>query len=261
VVASAAAPRAGAQNSEKEQAELAKATQNPIANLTTVVVQANWYSGGDLGDRTLSVTNFQPVLPLPVTDSWNLIARPIVPFVNVPLPDGKRETGIADIQAQLYFTPASSGSFMWGVGPVLSFPTATVESLTTGQFAGGPGIVVVEMTGPWVLGAVANNIWRYAGGEHGSNINIFTAQPFVNYNLKRGWSIAFAPVITANWAASSSNTWTVPLGLGISKISAIGKQPVNLSLQYYNNVVRPAGSGRYQVRALVAFLFPNKPKS
>jgi hypothetical protein len=46
------------------------------------------------------------------------------------------------------------------------------------------------------------------------------------------------------------------MGLGISKVSSIGKQPINLGLQYYNNVERPVGTGEHTVRFVTAFLFP-----
>ena len=39
-------------------------------------------------------------------------------------------------------------------------------------------------------------------------------QPFVNYNLPDAWYLVSAPIITANWEASSGNKWTVPLGGG-----------------------------------------------
>src|SRR5262249_46399447 len=60
--------------------ELAKATQNPIAALASVPFQFNFTTGGDLGDRTQLVLNFQPVLPLKVNERWNLILRTIVPI-------------------------------------------------------------------------------------------------------------------------------------------------------------------------------------
>jgi hypothetical protein len=34
---------------------------------------------------------------------------------------------------------------------------------------------------------------------------------FLNYNLKGGWALSTAPIITANWNATQ-NKWAVPLG-------------------------------------------------
>ena len=112
------------------------------------------------------------------------------------------------------------------------------------------------MPGKFVLGAVINQMWRIGGSSTTTPINQFYTQPFINYNFKLGWSVSFAPAITANWSAPSDQQWTVPLGLGVSKITLIGKQPFNLSFQYYHNVERPDNAGADQVRMVVALLFP-----
>ena len=46
----------------------------------------------------------------------------------------------------------------------------------------------------------------------------------------------------------------MPLGLSVSKISFVGKQPLNFTLQYYRNVVRPDDAGANQIRMQVSFL-------
>jgi len=241
--------------------DLAKATQNPVADLVSVPLQFNWYSGGDIPDgRTLSVLNVQPVFPLPITDRWNLIARTIVPIMNVPLANDERSTGIGDIQGQFFFAPVKSSGVIWGLGPVLSFPTATNEAVNTGQFAAGPTAVVLAMPGSWVIGTLANSMWRIGGSDTGPAIHSTLVQPFINLNFKRGWSLSYSPVITANWNAASGDEWTVPVGLGVSKVAAVGTRPVSLSLQYYRNAVRPPGAGEHQVRMVVSLLYP-KAKS
>jgi hypothetical protein len=235
---------------------LAKESQNPVANMNTIPVLFNWFTGGGLGKQTYSQTLIQPVLPLPISKNWNVISRTIVPVLSIPAGGSDRLKGIGDIQEQLFFSQTHAKKVIWGVGPIFSFPTATIDAIATGQFAVGPAVVVLTMPGKWVLGAVANNLWKFAGSDSTTAINAFFVQPFINYNLKLGWAIAFAPAITANWAAPSGEQWTVPLGLGISKVSMISKQHVSLSLQYYHNVVRPTNAGADQVRMVVSLLFP-----
>jgi len=245
------------------QTDLAKATQNPVANLTSIPVQFNFYSGGDLGTETQTVTNLQPVMPLALSDKWNLIARTVIPFVSIPLPSNERAFGIADIQEQLFLTPANAAGLIWGVGAVASLPTATNSYVSTGQTALGPTGVVLEMTGPWVVGALANNIWRVMGDDpSGGGINQFFFQPFINFNLKRGWALSTAPAITADWNAPSGEQWTVPVGLGISKVDRIGSRPVSVALQYYHIAERPSGTPDTIWRLQINFLFPNeKPRA
>lgn len=235
---------------------LAKASQNPVADMTSFPLQFNWYSGGGLGNETLSITNFQPVIPMPISDNWNIVSRTIVPIVSLPGTDGDRSKGIADIQEQIYFAPTKTKNVIWGFGPVLSLPTSTVDELYTGQFGVGPTGVILVMPGKFVIGGVVNNIWRFAGNDETPPLNNFFAQPFINYNFKKGWSIATAPAITANWDAETDQQWTVPIGMGVSKIAMIGKQAVSLSMQYYHNAVRPDNAGTDLVRMQVAFLFP-----
>lgn len=238
-----------------EMLNLAKASQNPVADMNTVPIQFNWYTGGAFGNQTMSQTLIQPVLPFPINKDWNVVSRTVVPVVSLPTPDGKL-SGIADIQEQLYFSPKNSKGLIWGFGPIFSLPTSTVAPIATGQFAAGPTGVLLATPGRLVFGIIMNQLWRIGGSNSTTPINQFYTQPFINYNLKLGWSFSFAPVITSNWSAPSGQQWTVPIGAGISKIALIGKQPFNFSAQYYHNMVRPDNAGADQVRMVVAFLFP-----
>jgi hypothetical protein len=241
---------------QAELLNLAKASQNPVADMNTIPVQFNWFTGGAYGNQTMSQTLIQPVLPLPINKDWNVVSRTVVPVVSIPTPTEGKLSGIADIQEQLYFSPKNSKGLIWGFGPIFSLPTTTVAPIATGQFAAGPTGVLLAMPGKFVTGIIMNQMWRIAGSSSTTAINQFYTQPFVNYNLKLGWSFSFAPVITANWSAPSGQQWTVPIGLGISKIAVVGKQPLNLSAQYYHNMVRPDNAGTDQVRMVVALLFP-----
>ncbi len=247
-------PAAG--SPQAELLALAKASQNPVADMNTVPFQFNWFSGGGLGNQTLSQTLIQPVLPLPINKDFNVVSRTIVPITSFSDQYGNKYKGIADIQEQIYFSPSHPGGLIWAFGPVFSFPTATISQIATGQFALGPSLVLLGMPGKFVVGGVVNQIWRIAGSNTTVPINSFFIQPFINYNFKMGWSVSTAPSITANWSAPSGQRWTVPLGIGISKITLIGKQPFNISLQYYHNVVCPSATGNDQVRMVVALLFP-----
>jgi hypothetical protein len=70
------------------------------------------------------------------------------------------------------------------------------------------------MQGPWVFGALINNVWSFAGDDTRPDVNQMLIQPFLNYNLPAGWYLTASPIITANWKADSDDRWTVPLGGG-----------------------------------------------
>jgi hypothetical protein len=235
---------------------LSKATQNPVSDLISVPFQFNYFSGGGLGARTLSVLNFQPVVPLGIGTRWNLVARTIVPFLNVPGPSDRRFTGTGDIIEQIFFTHAKTTDPIWGVGPMFSFPTATNVTAETGDWGLGPAAVIVKTIGAFVLGGLITQVWTIAGNDEGGHLNAFSVQPFINYNLADGWAISSAPTITSNWSLTGDDRWTVPIGIGVSKVTSIGRQPMSLAVQYYANVVRPPTSGSAQIRFVASFLFP-----
>jgi len=107
-----------------------------------------------------------------------------------------------------------------------------------------------------VVGALVNNIWSFAGDANEPDVNQFLLQYFVNYNMKRGWYLTSSPIITADWNAPSDDRWTLPLGGGVGRVFNIGTQPVNMSLQAYDNVITPDYGPDWQVRFQVQLLFP-----
>jgi hypothetical protein len=100
-----------------------------------------------------------------------------------------------------------------------------------------------------------SNIWSI--GSVDEDINFFTWQYFINYNLDEGWYLVSAPVITANWEADSSNTWTVPFGGGVGKVVHIGKLPLNGQVSGYYNAEKPDAGADWLLRIQLQFLFPN----
>ena len=246
--------------------ELAKKTQNPIADLIALPFQNNLNFGYGAKDAphsssTQYVLNIQPVLPIHVTDELNLITRPIIPVVRQPdLIDGGETWGLADIQLQTYLAPSKWDKPIVGIGPIFQFPSATnSRKLGTQKWSAGPGAVALVTPGKWVIGALANNLWSFAGDSDRDNVNLMTVQPFVNYNFEKGWYVHTSPIITANWAAhGSDNTWTVPVGGGGGRIIRIGKLPVNLEAQAFYNVVKPDDdpTADWTLLFQVEFLFP-----
>ena len=109
------------------------------------------------------------------------------------------------------------------------------------------------MPGSWVTGVLLSNFWSF---NSDANINFFSSQIFANYNMKKGWFLVSAPIITANWEAASGQQWTVPVGGGIGRVFKIGKRPVNSSGQLYYNVETPALQGDWIFRFQFTFLFP-----
>lgn len=242
---------------ENPQEELAKAVQNPVASLISLPFQNNIDFGVGPDDEVLNVLNIQPVWPFALTDDINLITRMIAPVISQPglRPEQDRKTGLGDINFSAFFSPAKVGKIIWGIGPVMVFPTATNDRLGSDKWSLGPSAVALTMPGSWVIGALVSNFWSYAGSGN-NDVNFFFSQPFVNYNLPQGWYLSSSPIITANWEARSGQKWTVPMGGGFGKVFRIGRQPMNASIQGFYNVEKPDFLGDWAMRVQLQFMFP-----
>jgi hypothetical protein len=248
--------KAGAEDKGTE--DLAKAAQNPVADLISLPLQNNTNFGVGPGDDVQNVVNIQPVIPFKLSEDWNLITRTIAPVIYQPelVPGTGSEFGLGDINTTLFLSPAKPGGVIWGVGPIFSFPTASDKVLGSEKWSAGPSAVALTIRGPWVVGALANNLWSYAGDDDRKDVNQFLFQYFINYNLPKGWYISSAPIITANWKADSGDQWTVPFGGGVGKIFRIGKQPMNAQVQAFYNVEKPENGADWTLRLQLQFLFP-----
>ncbi len=257
--AAAQKPAEVAATSEEAQAEaLQKAVQNPVASLISVPLQNNMNMGYGPFNRTQDVLNIQPVIPARISENWNLITRVIQPLVWQPYPNQNTggEYGLGDMNPSFFLSPAKPGKLIWGAGPTMVIPTATSDTTGQGQFSLGPSVVVLAQPPHWTLGALVNNVWSVAGESGRAPVNQMLLQYFINYNMKKGWYLQTAPIITANWRATSGNIWTVPFGGGVGRIMKLGFQPINWQLQFYGNAAYPTGGSSWTFRGQIAFLFP-----
>ena len=110
--------------------DLAKMTQNPVANLISVPFQWNMGFGAGLHNSYQSTLNIPPVIPITLNKDWNLITRTIFPVESWPAPrsdtqrGGNRRHDFLDV-----FVPANSGEFIWGVGPAFCFQLRAAPNL------------------------------------------------------------------------------------------------------------------------------------
>jgi hypothetical protein len=245
-------------HAELSKEELAKLAQNPVGNLISVPFQNNTNLNAGPEERTQNILNIQPVIPLSITNEWNIITRTILPVISQPAPAGDRTNGTGDTVFTGFLSPAQPGKWIWGAGPVLQIPTNSSEYLGNRNWGLGASAVLLhlEKGSPWVYGALVNNVWSLTDDEEGGAYNNGLIQPFLNYNFANGVYFTSAPLVTVNWESESDDQWTVPLGGGVGKIFHFGKLPVNTSAQAYYNVVTPDNGADWQIRLQVQFMFP-----
>jgi hypothetical protein len=138
--------------------ELAKKTQNPVADLISVPFQNNFNFGAGFNhNKMIYVLNVQPVIPINLTHEWNLITRVIMPIINQPnlvpsfggLVPSTTGTGFGDFNPTFFLSPAKPSELIWGIGPTLTLPTATDRDLGAGKLSMGPANVALLMHGHW----------------------------------------------------------------------------------------------------------------
>jgi len=247
------------QEAPEEETDLAKQSQNPVSDLISLPFQSNnFFNMGD-HDRTRSILNIQPVIPVKA-GPVNIVSRAIVPLLyqpDVSEPSGGT-FGTSDVTYTAFFTPAKPGKLIWGAGPVALLPTASDDRLGGGKWGLGPSGVALTMRGPWVIGGIVSQLWSVGGDEDRGDVSNFLFQYFINYNLANGWFLTTGPIITANWKASDGNKWVVPFGGGFGRVFRVGSQALNFNTQLFYNAVRPdtAPSANLEWRFQLAFLFP-----
>lgn len=264
---------AGSAYAESKES-MADESMNPLSTVISLPFENNTLFGTGPSKSTINVLNVKPIFPVNM-GKWNLINRVTVPIVYTQGQDevltgdftsgmgnpgsfgfGKA-FGLADITYQGFVTPAKSGKVAWGLGGALVIPTHTEFRFGTDKWSAGPAAVMFATPGNWVLGAIAQNIWSFAGDSDAADVNVFSAQVAVNYKLKNRWYLTSAPLITANWEEEKSDRWTVPLGGGIGRLFRLeGKKAVAIDVGAYYNVEVPLYADNWYSQILVNFLFP-----
>ncbi len=250
---------------EDDAGDLARAVQNPIADLISLPFQNNTNFEFGPKEKALNRLNIQPVIPFGISDDWQVITRTILPVISQPQlrPGQDRKNGIGDTTFTAFLSPVEpsfDGNLIWGVGPVALIPTASNDRLGQDKWGFGPSFVGLTIQGPWVAGSLFSQVWS-TGGSGNDDISFFTWQYFVNYNLPGGTYLTTSPIITANFEADrASDEWTVPFGGGVGRIFRFGQNlpPVNASIQGFYNAVRASAVGNWDLRVQIQLLFPRR---
>jgi hypothetical protein len=138
VATTASAPARAADPEGPSETEINKKLTNPVSDIWSLTFQNNVYYlhlDSFHTNRWQESLNFQPVVPLKLTNRLNLITRAVFNLVDsTPEVSGsgelKRTTGFGDTVLASMLSP-NDEHLLVGVGPSFVFPTASTDA--TGQ--------------------------------------------------------------------------------------------------------------------------------
>ncbi|NNE98388.1 MAG: redoxin domain-containing protein, partial [Pyrinomonadaceae bacterium] len=117
------------QSLENDDAKLTKQLANPISPLIRVPIRVEYNDKITASGQSIWQINVEPVIPIPLGDSVNLISRTRVPMIqerDVPFQGNDRVGGLGDIEQTFLFSPSKEGTggLSWGVGPAFLLNTS-----------------------------------------------------------------------------------------------------------------------------------------
>ena len=235
--------------------ELAISVHNPFEDFVKVPIQST--TGFQLGPhhKVGDSVNIEPVVPFSLNADWDLIARPSLTITYAPTPH--EQFGLEDLETSFFLTPAKNSTWIWGVGPIFDFPTASGSELGTGRWSAGPNAALVYSEGPWFNAINAYQLMSFAGNRERGSVNQTYIEPLISYNFESGWYVDCDPAITYDWTADTANAWIIPMGADIGKTFKMGSQNLSWQVGAYDLVKRPDGAPQWIARISVTFLFPN----
>jgi hypothetical protein len=252
-------PHGAAAQGAPDAESLAKQLANPVASLISVPFQSNWDRDiGPLEDGKRYTLNIQPVIPVSISQDWNLINRVILPVIDQSdvFPGAGSQFGLGDTVASFFFSPKkpTPGGWIWGAGPAVLLPTGTNDLLTSEKWGLGPTGVALRQDGPWTYGALANHIWSVAGSSGRPDVSSTFLQPFLTYTTKEAWSFVLQAEATYNW---ESDDLSFPVGMFVGKVFRIGGQTVQVvgGPRYYVSHFDNGPKG-WGARLAITLLFP-----
>lgn len=166
-----------------------------------------------------------------------------------------RATGFGDLQFIDLAIIKERKHFLWAVGPVMVFPTAGDRNVGQGKWQVGPAGGFALFGNNWLAGAIVQNPMSVGGDAQRPEVNNMVLQPFVSYDIGRGWFVRSQPQLYFNWKTGGRS---YPVDLGFGRTFKIGPQVVSCFVQpYWNFNVGKGHPPRNGITAGITFLYPD----
>jgi hypothetical protein len=100
--------------SRAQDEDIQKQLANPIASLTLIPFQLNYDTNiGPIRNGSRFTMNFQPVIPIKLSDQMTLVVRTIVPLIKQDdiFPGAGSQFGLGDTLQSFFFVPPTVNGF------------------------------------------------------------------------------------------------------------------------------------------------------
>jgi hypothetical protein len=171
----------------------------------------------------------------------------------VPLPQGT-VTGFGDLRFVDIAVIDAGHRLLFGIGPTFVFPTASEEVTGQGKWQAGPAAAAAFAPEKWLIGFVAQNPISFAGDSNRPAANALFLQPFITYQLGRGWYLRSEPLMIFDWETDKQ---LLPINLGIGRVFKIGPRYVNCFVEPAWNVAHDGPAPSYAITFGFSLLYPN----
>ena len=175
-----------------------------------------------------------------------------------PEPGLDAASGINDLLTAFWFSKggAHHGKHHAAPGFTMQFPTAASDTLGSGKWSLGPSFDYEYESGRWFAGAIALQLWSFAGDEDRKSVNMLMIKPFAYYSVSEKWDLMYVPYgIQVYWNKPSGEKVYLPIGGGAQRRVQLGSVQMNLGLQFFHNLVRPTAGTVNDLRFLLEFNF------
>ena len=175
-----------------------------------------------------------------------------------PEPGTEAADGINDLISGFWFSKKSGhhGKHHFAPGLATMFPTASDKTLGSEKWGMGPSFDYEFESDKLFMGAIALQIWSYAGNPDRKDVNMLMVKPFVYYSITEKWDLIYVPYgVSVYWNKPAGEKVYFPLGGGAQRSFKLSSLKLNLSGQFFKNVVRPTKGTVYDLRFLVGLEF------
>lgn len=168
-----------------------------------------------------------------------------------------RGNGFGDVLSGFFFSRKNRpGKSHFGVGPVVTFPTASNEIIGSRQWTIGPGAHYSTEIGRLTTGFFIWQSWGLTDDPSRKPINQLFGKPFFIYEFNRKWNLICVPLgLSHSWKSSGGDNWTVPVGGGLRRLFEVQGQKMGIQVQAFDYVARKPKDPEWELRFTIEFLF------